>query len=220
MKIEDSIRIILTLNNRIKRLYKQFTIIKLQLEFLDNISLQNDGHHIPCGKHLSGTTTQMMFLTNQSMLEEYHKFLQPSNFPDYKTQIEKFKQETKPAIIKLNKWRDKDDFRNSYVAHNLRTKRNMPILNQKTSLNIPHYDNDFVVIYYINCFITSSLQKNFPKEVSKIINSKYYEYINYIGKHTPLKEDLEIIKSWFDQNNIKTCNNELEKHIKSLENKE
>lgn len=73
MQIHDSIKTILTLTTKLKIVYKQFTYLKNHLWELDSVNIADHEIVVPLRKSLIATTTELMFLTSESILEEFNE---------------------------------------------------------------------------------------------------------------------------------------------------
>jgi hypothetical protein len=72
-----------------------------------------------------------------SYLDEYHKHFGVTTEFEYKTKISEIKTVCKPLVSQINQWKDLRLVRNSFVAHNLRTKDNTMIFRTQLNYNAP-----------------------------------------------------------------------------------
>lgn len=215
LSISDSLKTILSLSTNIKILYAQLSQIKLRIDTLNEVSLSNH-ETIPFGKSLIATTTHLMFLYSESILEEYSEILTHVRFPSHEIQIKNFKKDAQPAMKRFKKWSDKRIYRNILIAHNLRMKDKSSIFQEgkKKNFNAPHFDNDFVIIYYLHLYMCHCLGIHFQSEIDKIDNNKIIDKVNFTGEYSSLKTELPIISSWANKKGFVI--EELERHIKFL----
>ena len=198
MKIEDSLKTILTLTTRVKHLFNQFTYLKNNLRYLDSVNLSEHGNEVPLYQFLVASTLQMMFLSSESILEEYDDILTTIRFPEYEKEILLLKKDIKPAMRRFNKWTNRRQYRNSFVAHNLRWKDKSSLFSttSKTKINAPYHDNDFVVIYYLHVYMCHCLGRHFNEVIERIDSELIIDKIEFTSEHKSLKDDLFKINEW------------------------
>ena len=199
MAINNSFLIIFSLTDRINLLKNQLVFIKKELSYFDRYSIDKE-RNIPVSKYLFATVSEQLFLTSVSLLDEYQNELTSHNYPEYKIQIDAFKIDAKPAFKRLNKWKHLKDFRNLFMAHNLRLKNKGTIFDQrdeKLKYNIPHFNHDFYLIQELFMFILDCLKKHLQNEILKIdYNRPIDDYFEYTSKPINLKQEIEEINCW------------------------
>lgn len=217
--IKDSLKTILTLSTRVKILYKQFSYLKNNLKHLDSINISEHEQEIPLCQFLVATTLEMMFITSESILEEYNDILTHVIFPKYESQIKHLKADIKPAMKRFNRWTNRRQYRNTLIAHNLRWKDRSSLFSseEKVGINAPHYDNDFVVIYYLHVFMCHCLGKHFKDEIAGLNQEMIIDKIEYSSEYKSLREELPIINSWALENGFEII--DLQEHIMKLNTK-
>lgn len=216
MKIEDSLKTIFTLATRLKLLYKQLTYVKGNLGHLNTVNISDQDQEVSLYQFMLATTMEMMFLTSESILEEYDDILTHKVFPENENQIRLLKEDIKPAMKKFKQWNGRRLYRNTLVAHNLRRKDKTSIfsLREKVSINAPHYDNDFVIIYYLHVFMCHCLGKHFKKEILTFDSNKIIDRIDFTGEFKSLKEQLPLIDVWAKERDFEIL--ELKEHLNFL----
>ncbi|WP_299250392.1 hypothetical protein [uncultured Cytophaga sp.] len=183
------------------------------------INISENENVVSLRKSLIATTTELIFLNSESILEEFNKVLTPGVFPEYNDKIILLKRESKPAIDRFNKWSERRLFRNSLVAHNLRLNDKTSLFERKEKLkiNAPNFDNDFVIIYYLHVYLCMCIGKHFPTHVKELNRDTIIDMIEFTGQWTSLHDELPIIEGWFRSFNFHY--EELSNHVEFLNTK-
>lgn len=94
-------------------------------------------------------TSSMILILAHSFLDEYHKFVQSEDLELMAT-VTNLKKVVKPAMQRINEWRERGDFRNQVLAHNLRGKENQSVFERGlTTYDIPQQGADLHV--FVSC---------------------------------------------------------------------
>jgi len=94
-------------------------------------------------------TSSMILILAKSFLDEYNGFVK-SDDPELMATITNIKTTVKPAIRVISQWKDRGDFRNQVLAHNLRGKENESVFERGlTSYDIPQQGADLHV--FVSC---------------------------------------------------------------------
>lgn len=107
----------------------------------------------------------MIIIDACSFIDEYNNFFGVTTEVEYKRKILEIKAICKPLISQINKWKDLRLIRNSFVAHNLRTKNNTMIFRTPLNYLAPRGPYEIELLNDIIQLISYIIEKEFQSEI-------------------------------------------------------
>jgi hypothetical protein len=120
-------------------------------------------------------TSSMIILLANSFLDEYHRFVR-SEDPEMMETTSNIKKAVKPAVKLIGQWKEREDFRNQVLAHNLRGKNDESVFERGlTSFDVPQQGADLHVL--VSCVgmireVFASAFREKLAEVQKVLDSE------------------------------------------------
>lgn len=137
------------------------TIVMLKGEAYDITKAKNLGPDMAVLTSLM----DMVILDACSFLDEYHNHFGVTTEKEYKQKVLEIKRICEPLIGQINKWKDLRLIRNSFVAHNLRTKDNIIVFRTKLEYNYPRGPYEIELLNNLIQLIALIIEKEFCSEL-------------------------------------------------------
>jgi len=106
----------------------------------------------------------MTILDACSFMDEYNGHFGVTTEEEYLQKILEIKKICKPLVNQINKWKDLRLIRNSFVAHNLRTKDNKMIFRTQINFKAPRGPYEIELLNDIIQLISHIIEKEFQVE--------------------------------------------------------
>lgn len=163
-KTLQSLHILKFINNLIKRY-----INSLNVEVSNNV----DGNSV-----IYLGIKSIILILAKSFLDEWNDGLICKTEQNDKDRLIELKQKALPAINRIRKWNDIDEFRNSILAHNFRKGKKFKyesafIGSHIDSLNVPDHITELVLLSELIDIATSIICEPFKEELDKTINNLF-----------------------------------------------
>lgn len=132
-------------------------------------------HRVNFSDSLNATISNYTIILYCNFLEEYNKFFTVDKIDKkYTDRILNIKKKNKPALKRINKWKDLFDFRNQMVAHNFRIKNQSFFSDDftKVEYEIPNTNSEKNLIDGIIYLICVNIRTVFP-DIIETLNSNY-----------------------------------------------
>jgi hypothetical protein len=107
----------------------------------------------------------MIILDSCSFLDEYNKGFGVTTEETYIKKILEIKSICRPIVLQINKWKDLRIVRNSFVAHNLRTKNNVMVFRTLVNYNAPRGIFEVELLNHCIQLINKIIQIEFKDEI-------------------------------------------------------
>jgi hypothetical protein len=142
-----------------------------------------------------------------SYLDEYNNYFCKFPEEEINLKIKEIKTICKPFIKEINKWSDLRNFRNSFIAHNMRNKLNKVVFREQLNLNIPRGIFEMEMASRCFCSITHIILTEFnlddynKEELNPIVSKKNnYTKEDCREKFNFLKEQTNILLKQHNRN--------------------
>jgi len=113
-------------------------------------------------------TSSMIIMQVNSFLDEYHQFVR-SEEPEMMETISNIKKAVKPAIKLIGQWKEREDFRNQVLAHNLRGKNDESVFERGlTSFDVPQQGADLHVLVSCIGMIREVFASTFREKLAEV----------------------------------------------------
>ncbi|MVM37253.1 hypothetical protein GO730_05760 [Spirosoma sp. HMF3257] len=95
-----------------------------------------------------------------SFIDEWNDHFTPSNIPEFKDEIIRFKTVMKPVFKRINRWSNLKDYRNTVLAHNFRNKGESILREEVKAMKTPlRPDEIFEITVLLNIVVLELMQK-------------------------------------------------------------
>jgi hypothetical protein len=113
-------------------------------------------------------TSSMIIMQVNSFLDEYHQFVR-SEEPEMMETISNIKKAVKRAIKLIGQWKEREDFRNQVLAHNLRGKNDESVFERGlTSFDVPQQGADLHVLVSCIGMIREVFASTFREKLAEV----------------------------------------------------
>lgn len=124
---------------------------------------------------------EMIIIESCSFVDEYEQHFGVTTEEKYKNQIVEIKQICKPIINKIKGWKDLRLIRNSFLAHNLRTKDRKMIFRNEISYNAPRNVYEVELLNHLIQIIFKIIYIEFREELEFAKTNFKLKTDSYIG---------------------------------------
>jgi len=100
-----------------------------------------------------------------SFLDEYEKFFGITSEEQFKDKILEIKRICKPILHTIKKWKDLKKVRNTFFAHNMRSKGNKMIYRDLVNQNAPRTIHEIELLSYCLLLTDYVIHKEFKNEI-------------------------------------------------------
>jgi hypothetical protein len=112
-------------------------------------------------------TSSMIVLQADAFLEEYHQYLR-SDKSEMMATIENIKRAVKPSLKLINQWKERKEFRNNVLAHNLRNGGKSVFERGLSSFDVPKEGADLHVLVSCIGMIKDVFQSAFQERIAAV----------------------------------------------------
>jgi hypothetical protein len=206
-KLLESFKTLLHLGTQITFFTEVNETLTDNKEELNRIKFKNHYENLPFSIAISGSLQNYSHILFCSFIDEYNEEFTFLKHQEYSERIKRLKQITKPAMKKLNLWKDLKNYRNYFLAHNLRINKKSIFDTQfKTKyFNIPHTNAEIILASEITKIITICISQEFPDLVEHIDwNENILLKIKF--NYAQIDVETEIKEIWNNIENIRKYN--------------